>query len=558
MLGESVTDQLVKTLEQAGIRYIYGVPGDAINDLVDSIRKQESMEFIQVRHEEAGAFAASAQAKLTGELTCCVGTAGGGAIHLLNGLYDAKLDHAPVLAITGQVPRFELGSQAHQEVDSKTMFDSLAVFNEVIVSAHQLPDLAIMACRAAMIERGVAHISLPGNLASMKAEPANANFHTYVPAKLCPSDHELEGTVEAIRVAKKPVILAGVGTQGARERLLDFADHIGAPIIRSLRAKGIVGDDHPLSLGGLGLLGTRPALDAIMDCDLLIMLGTDFPYSDYLPSKATIVQVDVNPKHLGRRCPINIGLQADVGTVIEKLQLRLAKQEDRAFLKDCQKKMEGWRKQQRKMEENAEAPIKPQYLAKHIGNLADKNAIYLCDTGAVTAWCARHLSVDEHQLWTLSSNLATMAFAMSGALGAQLAYPDRQVIALIGDGGFSMLMQDFLTAVKYKLPIKVIVFNNETLNLIEMEQNTAGNVTHKTDLLNPDFAGYARLCGGEGWRVEDPNHLDDVLQSAFNSDLPCVIDVAIDRDELLMPPKIGFSEAYNFSLSKVKEIVARR
>jgi|TARA_R110001583_G_scaffold102853_4_gene249498 thiamine pyrophosphate-dependent acetolactate synthase large subunit-like protein len=552
-----VVDHIVETLYEYGVRHVFGIPGDAINDLMDAIRRHGNIEFIQVRHEESGAFAASTQAKLTGKLAVCVGTAGGGAIHLLNGLYDAKLDHAPVLAITGQLPRCEIGNNSHQEINSSALFSDVTVFNQTLFASDRVPEIIQQACNSALIEKGVAHISLPVDVATEQVE-AGITCHPIAGTKTGntkPLASALNNVLSLIQQAEKIVVLAGVGAIPARQQLLTLLKKCNAPLIRTLKAKVLLPDEHEYSLGGLGLLGTRPSVDAINNCDLLVMLGTDFPYKEYYPGKAKVIQVDKDIRHIGRRCPVDLSIVGDVSEVLDQLLADLSQKDNDNFLTECRHQKMKWSREQSEKESSQETPIKPQFLARSVGELANKDAIFLCDTGTVTAWVARHLPVTEHQLFTLSGNLATMAFSMAGAIGAQLKYPDRQVIALIGDGGFSMLMQEFITVVNRKLPIKVIIFNNAKLGLIQLEQESSGYPEYKTALENPDFSEFARLCGGEGWSVDRPELLVDALKEAFTSTNACVIDVHVDPNELVMPPKLELSQAVNYSIAKTKEFI---
>ncbi|MFT7417429.1 MAG: pyruvate oxidase [Glaciecola sp.] len=552
-----VVDHIVETLYEYGVRHVFGIPGDAINDLMDAIRRHGNIEFIQVRHEESGAFAASTQAKLTGKLAVCVGTAGGGAIHLLNGLYDAKLDHAPVLAITGQLPRCEIGNDSHQEINSSALFSDVTVFNQTLFASDRVPEIIQQACNSALIEKGVAHISLPVDVATEQVE-SGITCHPIAGTKTGdtkPLASALNNVLRLIQQAEKIVVLAGVGAIPARQQLLTLLKKCNAPLIRTLKAKVLLPDEHEYSLGGLGLLGTRPSVDAINNCDLLVMLGTDFPYKEYYPGKAKVIQVDKDVRHIGRRCPVDLSIVGDVSEVLDQLLADLSQKDNDNFLTECRHQKMKWSREQSEKESSQDTPIKPQYLARSVGELANKDAIFLCDTGTVTAWVARHLPVTEHQLFTLSGNLATMAFSMAGAIGAQLKYPDRQVIALIGDGGFSMLMQEFITVVNRKLPIKIIIFNNAKLGLIQLEQESSGYPEYKTALENPDFSEFARLCGGEGWSVDRPELLVDALKEAFISTNACVIDVHVDPNELVMPPKLELSHAVNYSIAKTKEFI---
>jgi pyruvate oxidase len=552
-----VVDHIVETIYQYGVRHVFGIPGDAINDLMDAIRRHGEIEFIQVRHEESGAFAASAQAKLTGKLAVCVGTAGGGAIHLLNGLYDAKLDHAPVLAITGQLPRSEIGNHSHQEINSSALFSDVAVFNQTLFASDRVPEIIQQACNSALIEKGVAHIALPADVATEQVE-ADITGNPIAGAETGPTKplaSALNSAISLIEQAEKIVVLAGVGAIPARQQLLTLLKKCNSPLIRTLKAKVLLPDEHEYSLGGLGLLGTLPSVDAMNNCDLLVMLGTDFPYKEYYPGKAKVIQVDKEIRHIGRRCPVDVSIVGDVSEVLDQLIVDLPQKENDNFLTKCRRQKRSWSEEQSEAENSQDMPIKPQCLARTVGELANKDAIFLCDTGTVTAWVARHLPVTEQQLFTLSGNLATMAFSMAGAIGAQLKFPERQVVVLIGDGGFSMLMQEFITAVNLTLPIKVIIFNNAKLGLIQLEQESSGYPNYKTALKNPDFSEFARLCGGEGWSVDRPELLVKALGEAFASKNACLIDVHIDPNELVMPPKLELAQAVNYSIAKAKEFL---
>lgn len=555
---KTVADALVDTLYAAGVRHIFGVPGDAINEIVEALRKQDKVEFVQVRHEEAGAFAAVAQAKLTGRPAVCVGTAGGGAIHLLNGLYDAKLDHAPVIAITGQVATSDLGRNAHQEINSLALFNDVSVFNEVVVSEKQAPEIFVRAVQVALAQRGVSHLSIPDDIANKKVSESKAvsgkrfKMHRHVADAA-----SIESAAKLIDDAERPLILAGMGALEARSQLLEFAEKIAAPIIPSLRAKELLADGHDLSLGGTGLLGTSAAVEAMEECDLLIMVGTDFPYFDFYPEKAHVVQIDRSSEHIGRRCAVDVGLCGEASETLVALCEKIASKSNADFLADCQRKMRAWRKQQTDKEQPGDnTDIYPQQLAHLIGTHARKDAIFICDTGAVTAWVARHLPVHETQRFLLSGNLASMGIGVGGAIGAKLAFRDRPVIACCGDGGFTMMMQDFITAVTYKLPIVFIIFNNEKLALIKMEQYSRGNPPHKTALTNPDFAKYAEICGAKGWSVNTASELVPALEAAFDSEGPAIVDVALNREEIVVPPKVSVGQSLNYGLAKVKEFVA--
>lgn len=552
----TVCDVLIKILAQHGVKYIFGIPGDAINELIDAIRRQDQVQFIHVMHEESGAFAASAQAKLSGGLAVCAGTAGPGAIHLLNGLYDAKKDHAPVLAITGQSETSLLGTGTHQEVNLTALFNDVAVYNQMIVDPAQLPEMAMLACQSALSAKGVAHINIPSNISSQRVKHvADMTVPFRFRSRLLPLAEDLQAAAAKINAAEKPCILAGIGATDAVNELLQFSELLGAPIIKALRGKDLLPDLHPQTLGGIGLLGTAPAYKAIKSCDLLIMVGTDFPYLDFYPEEdIPVIQIDSQAQQIGKRHRVNVGLAGDARLTLLELIKLTQKKNSTAFLKTCQEHKQHWLKAQQEKELSEATPLHPQALARSVSDAADDHAIICCDTGAVTVWGARNFYIKGKQRFTLSGGLASMAFALPAALGAKLLYPERQVIALCGDGGFAMLMCDFATAVKYKLNIKVFVFNNSKLGLIQMEEEAkSGNPEYETDLHNPDYAAFAISCGAEGFNVDTAQGLREIVPRALQSLRPVIVNVFIKPDELTMPPKINATEAINFIKSKIKE-----
>jgi len=549
-------DQLLDVLYQLGVREIFGVPGDAINPLIEALRVQDRIRFIHVVHEEAGAMAASAQAKLTGRLAVCAGTVGPGAIHLLNGLYDAAKDYAPVLAITGQVPSVEIGFSYHQEVDLQRLFSDVSVFCTSVSNPEQMPRIAIEACHAALYKHGVAVLTIPHDIGNQKVEDDIIRVLPQTGApRLIPAEAELSNAAELIDKAKRVTILYGEGCRHAAAPLLKLAERIKAPMVYSLKAKDLIPHDNPLVAGGLGLLGTKGGIEAVEQCDLLLVLGSDFPYRDWYPDQASIIRVDTSGCAIGRRVGREFGLIGDCCSVIEDFSQRLPPRSDEEHLAAAQQaKANGDHTLARRADPTrSQDIIHPQAVAALAGDLSQKGALFTCDTGAVTVWAARHLRLKQEQRLLLSFNLASMAFAMPAALGVQLRCPDRQVIALCGDGGFNMLMGDFLTAVKYKLPIKLIIFNNRRLGLIQMEQEVEGYPEHETDLLNPDYQALARSFGAEGRSVSLPDELKQAMQETFDCKGPALLDVKIASSELTIPPRIGAGQAWGFSKAKVKE-----
>lgn len=550
----NVSDVLLRILAAHGVRHLFGIPGDAINDVMDAIRRQDEIAFIGVRHEEAGAFAASAQAKLSGKLAACVGTAGPGAIHLLNGLYDAKLDHAPVIAITGQIATDFIGTQYHQEVRLERLFADVAVYSQTLLTEDQVPDVFLEACRAAIAHRGVAHLALPTDVAgrNVKVELSGRALAP-MPGNIAPSLADCSSAVELIDSAQKVAILAGIGCADARDELITFAETVKAPIVRTLRAKEIIDDGHPLCIGGLGLLGGRPAVKAMDACDLLVMVGTDFPYHTFYPRTAPAIQIDIDPTQIGKRHTVDVALVGQAGPALAKLTAQVKGGRTSDFLEAMQEEMGSWLEQQSEAERSDAAPIYPPRVMRAVAEVAPKDAIFVCDTGTVTAWSARHLRLEQGQRYSLSGGLASMAYALPGAIGAQLANPERRVIALAGDGGFAMLMGDFVTAVKYELPIVVLVFNNAKLGFIKLEQEAKGLPDYGTDLDNPDFGAFARACGGVGFTVSKAGELEKAVDDALTAGKPAVVDIKVDPDALILPPKITPSQAVSFGLAKIRE-----
>lgn len=552
----NVCESIIEVLHQHGVEYIFGVPGDAINDLIDAIRKQDKIKFIHVMHEEAGAFAAAAQAKLSGKLAVCAGTAGPGAIHLLNGLYDANKDHAPVLAITGQAATDMLGSNYQQEINLLGLFNDVTVYNQALVDPGQMPNIIMQACQSAITLRGVAHINIPSNVSGMRVKAhGEENIHDKQNSLLLPLDTDLQLAANLINKAEKPCILAGIGARDAVNELVQFAEIVRAPIIKALRGKDILPDLHPLTTGGIGLLGTSASYKAMKDCDLLITVGSDFPYSEFYPDKdVPVIQVDNNAQRIGRRHPAKVALVGDSTLSLRELLKLVQKKNNDAFLKECQQHRQRDLEKEEKKELADAVPIHPQALARLVSDFASDDAVICCDTGEVTVWGARNFRLKGTQRFTLSGGLASMAFGLPAAIGAQLLYPGRQVIALCGDGGFAMLMCDFATAVKYKLNIKVFIFNNSKLGLIKMEEEArSGNPEWETDLHNPDYAAYALSCGGEGFTVKNTQELRSAIPAVLATPKPCIVNVMIDPNELTMPPKVNIAEAFNYVKAKIKE-----
>jgi pyruvate oxidase len=555
MFKKTAGEKLIELLMEWGVDHIYGMPGDSINSIIEPLRKaQDKIKFIQVRHEEAGALAAAAYAKLTGKIGVCTAIAGPGAIHLLNGLYDAKLDKVPVLAITGQVESDLIGTDSFQEVNLERLFDDVAVYNQRIMSAEQLPAVVNQAIRTAYAKKGVAVLTIPDDIPRFEVgSEARVTSHFHVMQEIFPLRKDLQKAKELIMNAEKPVILAGRGVQGIREKLLSFAEQIAAPIVLTLPGKGAISDKHPYCLGGLGLIGTKPSYEAMQETDMLIMIGTSYPFTGFLPEKAKTIQIDHDSSQIGKRYPVDVGLAGEAGKTLEWLIEHVSKKEDHVFLEKCQERMKKWWERLEQQEENDSVPIKPQRVICELQKVAPDDAILSVDVGNVTVWMARHFHM-TNQKFIISSWLATLGCGLPGAIAGSIAYPEKQVFAICGDGGFGMTMNDFVTAVKYQLPIVVIVLNNHKIAMIKFEQEVMGNIEFGTDLCNPNFAKYAEACGGAGYRVEKPSELLPALESAVQQNKPCIIDVVVDANEAPMPAHITFGQAAGYTKHMLKAL----
>ncbi|MED4649434.1 pyruvate oxidase [Bacillus inaquosorum] len=553
MAHKTAGQAMTELLEQWGVDHVYGIPGDSINEFIEELRHERNqVKFIQTRHEEVAALAAAAEAKLTGKIGVCLSIAGPGAVHLLNGLYDAKADGAPVLAIAGQVSSGEVGRDYFQEIKLEQMFEDVAVFNREVHSAETLPDLLNQAIRTAYSKKGVAVLSVSDDLFAekIKREPVYTS-PVYIEGNLEPKKEQLVTCAQYINNAKKPIILAGQGMKKAKRELLAFADKAAAPIVVTLPAKGVVPDKHPHFLGNLGQIGTKPAYEAMEECDLLIMLGTSFPYRDYLPDDTPAIQLDSDPAKIGKRYPVTAGLVCDSALGLRELTEYIERKEDRRFLNACTEHMQHWWNEIEKDETEAATPLKPQQVVARLQEAAADDAVLSVDVGTVTVWMARHFKMNANQDFIVSSWLATMGCGLPGAIASSLAEPERQAIAVCGDGGFSMVMQDLPTAVKYKLPITVVILNNENLGMIEYEQQVKGNIDYVTKLQNVDYAAFAESCGAKGIKVTRAEELAPAFHEALHADQPTVVDVMIGNEPPL-PGKITYGQAKGFSKYMLK------
>ncbi len=549
----NVSDVLLDVLYSYGVKHVFGVPGDAIDTIMESMRKQNKIGFTLVRHEETWAFAAAAMAKLTGELTCCMGTAGPGAIHLLNGLYDAKMDNAPVLAITGGANTPDRTQTSFQEINTVKLFDDVAGYNAAVVHPEQVHSVMHLACQHAIKNRTVAHINIPTNVSMQKVSTYTPYTFDYNLETLSSSPEAIQKAAALINKAKKPVMLIGHWSREATDELIQLSEHINAPIIHALRGKDII-KNHPNHMWWMWLLWTKASNKAMEWADLLLMIGTGFPYKNFLPNhKIPAIQIDIKINMMGLRYPVDVQLPWHAKTILAQLLPLLQENEYYDYVHYMNKFASHEQTQTAKVETSTDTPIRPQVVAKIAGEEAKDDAIFCVDTGAVTVRWARHLHLRDKQRFTISGRLASMAYGLPAAIGAQIAYPDRQVIAFCGDGGFAMLMGDFATCVKDNLPVNIIVFNNSKLGLIKLEQEVHGRPEYHTWLHNPDFKMFAQACGGEWFRVEKPEELQEAIQKAYASPKPTIIDVIINPNELTMPPAISFDQAVGFAKAKIKE-----
>ena len=557
----TAADVLVETLLSWGVEVIFGLPGDGINGIVESLRThKDKIRFVQVRHEEAAAFMACGYAKFTGKLGVCLATSGPGGIHLLNGLYDAKLDNQPVLAITGLQFHDLIGTFTQQDVALDKLYMDVAVFNERIMGPTHVENMTELACRTALAYRGVAHLTFPVDLQEKEvkkkeASSRNIPHHTSdVDARSArlPNRADLEHAAQILNEGKRIAILAGRGALDATDELEQVAELLAAPIVKALLGKAAVPDDSPYTTGGIGLLGTKPSQEALEDCDTLLIVGSSFPYIEFMPKpgQAKGVQIELDPKRIGLRYPVEVGLVGDSRNTLRELMALLKKKEDRKFLQAAQTGMKDWWELMEKRATRQDKPMKPQVVAWELGKRLKDDAIVSCDSGTIATWWARHIVARRGQMHTLSGNLATMAPGLPYAIAAQVAFPNRQCVAFVGDGGFSMLMADFVTAVKYKLPIKVVIIKNNTLGQIKWEQMVfLGNPEYGVDLHPIDFAAFAYACGGLGFSVEEPGGCGRAIEEFLAAPGPALLQASVDPFEPPMPAKVKAEQALHFAES---------
>jgi pyruvate dehydrogenase (quinone)/pyruvate oxidase len=558
-MAATAADVLVETLQDWGVEVVFGMPGDGINGIMEALRtRREAIRFIQVRHEESAAFMACAWAKYTGRLGVCLATSGPGGLHLLNGLYDAKLDRQPVLAITGHHYHDLIDTHAQQDVALDRVFEDVSVYNTRIMGPAHVENVTHLACRTALAYRGVAHINFPvdlqeqaGGERSKRNRPGRSS-DVYARSARMPDEGDLRRAAELLNAGSRVAILAGQGALGATDELERCAELLAAPIVKPLLGKAAVPDDSPYTTGPIGLLGSRPSQEALEACDTLLLVGTSFPYIEFYPKpgQARAVQIDVDPVRIGLRYPVEVGLVGDSGRALAALVPLLTRKEDRRFLATAQAGMREWRKLMEERGTRPDKPMKPQVVAWELGKRLSPTAIVSADSGTVATWFARQIPARRGQMHSLSGTLASMANALPYAIAAQVAHPDRQCVAFAGDGGFSMLMAEFATAVKYRLPVKVVVIKNDTLGMIKWEQMAfLGNPEYGCELQPIDFAAFARACGGAGFRIEDPAECGAVLDEALAAPGPVLIEAVVDPFEPPLPPKVTWEQAKNFAES---------
>lgn len=556
----TVADHVISTLRASGVQRVYGLPGDSLNGLTDAIRRSEDFTWEHVRHEEAAGFAAAADAALTGRLAVCAGSCGPGNLHLINGLFDAQRSRVPVLAIAAHIPQAEIGSQYFQETRPQELFRECSVYCELITTAESAPRVLEMAMRAAVEENGVAVVVVPGEIFLSKVADVPVTPVLPTHPVIRPSDDELRRAAAILNGGSNITILAGAGVQGAHDQLVQLAETLQAPVVHALRGKEFVEYDNPYDVGMTGLLGFASGYKAIKEADVLLMLGTDFPYRQFYPENAMVIQVDVRGRNLGRRTRIDLGLVGTVTDTLTALAPFLTARHDRTHL---DRSLNHYRKTRRRLDELAvndrdRAPIRPEYVAAVADRLAADNAVFTVDVGSPVVWAARYLTMNGKRRLLGSFNHGTMACALPLAIGAQTVNRDRQVVAFAGDGGLTMLFGELITLIQNRLPVKLVVFNNSSLNFVELEMKAAGIVTFGTELKNPNFATVAESLGLFARRVEHPSDLESALAAALAHDGPALVDVVTARQELSIPPAITVEQAKGFSLYAIRTIMAGR
>ena len=560
-MAKRIADLLADVLAEAGVRQIYGVPGDSLNGITDAIRIKKQLQWIHVRHEETAAFAAGAEAHLTGQLAVCAGSCGPGNLHLINGLYDCHRSRVPVLAIAAQIPSNEIGSGYFQETHPEHLFAQCSHYCELVSEPEQMPRVLEIAMQTALSRRGVSVVAIPGDVALRDAVEQGPRLH-FPPPKptVCPSDEEIATLAKILNKAKKITIMGGAGCAGAHAELIELAGKLNAPIVHAMRGKEFIEYDNPFDVGMTGLLGFSSGYHAMMDSDLLLMIGTDFPYELFFPKDATIVQIDIRGEQLGRRTKVDYGFVGDTKATLRALLPRLMQNDNDKHLKAS---LEHYKKARKGLDELAtdgagKKPIHPQYLARVVDELAAKDAVFTCDVGTPTIWAARYLTMNGERRLLGSFNHGSMANALPQAIGAQVSHPGRQVVSLSGDGGLAMLMGDMLSLRQLNAPVKIIVLKNYSLAFVELEMKAAGILDFGTDLVDPNFAKMAEGAGLLGLTAETPAEVRPMIAQALEHEGPALVEVVTDRQELSMPPTITAEQVKGFSLFTLKAVLSGR
>ncbi|WIB60488.1 ubiquinone-dependent pyruvate dehydrogenase [Curtobacterium sp. MCLR17_007] len=556
----TVAENIVATLRLNDVQRVYGLPGDSLNGFTDALRKDGTIRWEHVRHEEAAAFAASAEAELTGELAVCAGSCGPGNLHLVNGLFDANRSRVPVLAIAAHIPTAEIGSGYFQETHPQELFRECSVYVEYVADPTQMPRLLEIAMREAIEKRGVAVLVIPGDVLLAEAKDTRTTRIEHATPRVLPSEAELQRTADLLNGADKITILAGAGVAGAHDEVVALAERLQAPIVHALRGKEHIEYDNPYDVGMTGLLGFASGYRAMEDADVVLMLGTDFPYQQFFPAKAKHVQVDIRGSQLGRRHPVDIGLVGTVKDTALALIPLLDGAKPAHHLEDARKH---YRKTREKLDDLAvpagkHKPLHPQYVTRVLDRLAADDAVFIPDVGSPVVWASRYLTLNGKRRLIGSFVHGTMANAVPQAIGAQTAFPDRQVIAMAGDGGLTMLLGELITIVQNELPVKIVVFDNSSLNFVELEMKAAGFVNFGTELRNPDFAKVAEAIGIKGFRVDESADFESAMAAALAHDGPALVSVKADRQELSMPPAVTLEQAKGFTLYAIRTVLSGR
>jgi pyruvate dehydrogenase (quinone) len=560
-MAKKIAELFVDTLVQAGVRRIYGVSGDSLNGVTDAIRRQGQIQWMHMRHEETAAFAAGAEAHLTGKLAVCAGSCGPGNLHLINGLYDCQRNRVPVLALAAQIPSQEIGSSYFQETHPEYLFGQCSHYCELVSHPEQMPRVLEIAIQTAISRCGVSVVAMPGDVALQVATTANTRLHFPPPKPVVrPSDAEIEEIARVLNGANKITILGGAGCEGAHDELVALAGRLNAPVVHALRGKEFIEYDNPFAVGMTGLLGFASGYHAMMSCDLLLMIGTDFPYTQFFPKNAKVMQIDLRGEQLGRRTKVDYGYVGDTKETLAALLPKIKQNDQDGHLKEC---LEHYKKTRSELDSLANPSrkgeaIHPQYVTKMIDEVATDDAIFTCDVGTPTIWAARYLTMNGKRRLLGSFNHGSMANALPHAIGAQISHPGRQVVTLSGDGGFAMLMGDLLSLRQLDAPVKIVVFKNNALGFVELEMKAAGIVDFGTDLHNPNFAKMAEAVGLLGVTAETAEDVRPALARAFQHDGPALVEIPVSRQELSMPPTITLEQMKGFSLFALRAVLSGR